>query len=286
MHCWPLAVLLLPPTASAAAPQDLVLTSMTEHDGLAVLDRELLGQSYRQLVMELGTLVANKPVTPAETLGIHGFDVDLGTQFVLIEARDREGQPSPWARANPEEDNAPYLTVPTFSVRKGLPLSSEIGGHIGWIGGSNAGLFGGWARVAVLEGYKPVPDVSLKIGYSGYVGNDELDLGTLDLGVTLGTTWGVGQLPGVNTGQISPWLNFTTLRVSANATIDDEVANAIGALRYTPNPDDSEDTAPPIALPRFGAGFQFVSGSAHIRVALSWAPATIPTISSGLGFTF
>ncbi len=279
--------MLLPAPARAEWPEDVDLTSMTEHDGAPVVDRELLGNSFRQLVMELGTLVSNKPITPTETLGIHGLEASLGVQFALTEAHDRLAQPSPWARAHATENNAPYLMVPTLSVRKGLPLSTEIGGHVGWIGGTSTGLFGGWARVAVLEGYKPIPDVALKIGYAGYVGNDQLDVGALDLGVTLGTTWAVGRLPGVNTGQISPWLNFTTVRVSANATLlDEELEQDIGALRFAGTGGEGDNLAPAIAFPQFGAGVQFTSGNAHIRFAATWAVATIPTVNTGLGVTF
>ena len=138
----------------------------------------------------------------------------------------------------------------------------------------------------MLEGFKPLPDVSLKLGYSGLVGNDQLDCGALDLSVTVGSTFPVGRLVGVNTGQISPWLTFTTLRVSANATIDQEVENDIGALRYSRGGDDEVEPEAPIAIPEVGGGAQFVAGTAHIRIGASWAPATIPTISTGFGFTF
>ncbi len=277
------------PTARAAWPEDVDLPSMLEQDGEAVVDREVLGKSFRQLVMELGTMVANKPTTPADTLGIYGFDVDLSNQFVLTEARDREGLPSPWTRAHRDEDSAPYHLLPTFSVRKGLPMSTEVGGSIGWIGGSSTGFAGGWARVALFEGYRPLPDVSFKAGYSGYVGNDDLDCGVLDLSATLGTTVPVGALPGINTGQISPWVTFTTLRVSANPTLDARIENDIGALRYArtrPGEEEEETTAPPIAIPQFGAGVQFTAATAHLKLAASWAPATVPVVSTGFGFTF
>lgn len=275
--------------AQAAWPEDVDLPSMLDQDGEPVVDREVLGKSFRQLVMELGTMVSNKPSTPADTLGIYGFEVDLSNQFVLTEARDRKGQPSPWARAHRDENSAPYHLLPTLSVRKGLPLSTEVGGSIGWIGGSSQGFAGGWGRVAILEGYKPLPDISLKAGYSGYVGNDDLDCGVLDLSATIGSTFAVGALPGINTGQISPWFTFTTLRVSANPTLDPAVANDIGALRYArtkAGDEDDENTAPPIALPEFGFGTQFTAGNAHLKIAAAWAPATVPTVSTGFGFTF
>jgi len=270
--------------AQAAWPEDVVLSEMTEYDGELVLDEELLGAAYRQLVIEMGTVIANKPTMPAETLGTHGFAFDVGTQFVMTEAIDRGGEPSPWDRTHVDEDAGPYKVVPTFSARKGLPLSTEVGLTAGWIGGSTAGLLSGYGRVAIFEGYRPIPDVSLQLGYAGLVGNDELDVSTLDLGVTMGSTFPVGHVAGVNNGQISPWLNFTTMRVSANAVLDEETSQAIGAVRFQRS--ETEEFEAPIVVPRFGFGTQFTSGGVHLRLSASWAPATVPELSTGLGFTF
>jgi hypothetical protein len=281
--CGPLCALLLASFPAAAAPGDIDLSGMVDHDGEEVLDPSLLGSSFRQLVMELGTVVSNKPWMPAATLGSSGFDVDLGMQFALIEARDRQGEPSPWERANADEDSPQYHAIPTMTVRKGLPLSTEIGATFGWISTSNAGLVGGFGRVAILENYKPLPDISVKFGYAGFVGNDELDCGALDLGVTIGSSWPVGRFAGVNTGRISPWANFTTLSVRANPTIDEETEADIGAVRYARG--DEADSAP-IAIPEFGAGIDFLSGDVHLRLGATWAPATIPVLSSSVGLTF
>ena len=274
----------VPSAAEAAWPEDVVLSEMTEFDGEIILDEELLGAAYRQLVMEMGTVVANKPTMPAETLGANGFAFDAGTSFVMTEAIDRKGEPSPWDRTHVDEDAGPYKVVPTFTARKGLPLSTEVGLTAGWIGGSTAGMLSGYGRVAVFEGYKPIPDVSLQLGYGGLVGNDELDVSTLDLGVTLGSTYAVGHLPGVNNGQISPWLNFTTMRVSANAVLDEETSQAIGAVRFQRS--ETEEFQAPIVVPRFGFGAQFTSSGVFLRLSASWAPATVPELSTGLGFTF
>ncbi len=290
MRCRPaliatsLGLALVPATASATWPEDVVLSDMTEHEGVIVADSELLGQAYRQLVMEVGTMVANKPTHPAETLGIHGFAFDAGATFVMTEAIDRGEDLSPWDRAHGDEDAAAYHVLPTFSVAKGLPLSTEVGMTAGWIGGSNQGLLSGYGRVAILEGYRPLPDVSVQLGYAGYVGNDELDVSTLDLGVTLGTTAPIGHLPGVNTGQFSPWANFTTMRVSANPTLDEETAAAIGAIRYQRS--QTLEYEAPIVIPRFGGGVKFTAGNVHVRMSASWAPATLPELSTGLGATF
>jgi len=272
--------------AHAVWPEDVDLNSMPEHDGEPVLDTAVLGESYRQLVKELGTLVSNKASTPAATLGWSGFDIDLGVQFVLTEARDREGEPSPWERAHATEDSAIYHAVPTFSVRKGLPLSTEIGGSWGWIAASRTGLFGGYARVAILDNYKPAPDLALKVGYSGYVGNDQIDCSALDFGVTIGSSWPVGRVERVNGGRISPWASFTMLSVRANPTVDEALETEIGAVRFSRSGGDEETRQPPIGVPTFGLGTEFLSGNVHLRLSASWAPATIPTLTSSVGFTY
>jgi hypothetical protein len=274
------------PAAHASWPEDVDLESMPVHDGEPVNDAALLSESYRQLVMELGTLVANKASTPAATLGWSGFDFDLGMQWILTEARDRKGEPSPWERAHVDEDSAAYHAVPTFSVRKGLPLSTEIGASWGWIASSRTGLFGGFARVAIFDNYKPAPDVAVKLGYSGYVGNDQIDCSALDLGVTVGSSWPVGRIEGVNGGRISPWASFTALSVRANPTIDEEVEATIGAVRYARAGGDDLTRQPPIGVPTFGVGTEFLSGNVHLRLSGSWAPATIPTLNTSVGFTF
>jgi hypothetical protein len=284
MRSLSLLLLLCPTAAHAAWPEDVALSNMLEREGVAVLDPALLGDAYKQLVTELGTMIANKPTIPAKSLGAHGFAFDLGASAVLTEATNRDGQPSPWDRAHADENASPYHVLPTFSVRKGLPLSTEVGMSAGWIGGSRQGLVSGYGRVAILDGYRPLPDLSVQLGYAGYVGNDELDVSTLDLGVTLGTTVPVGDLPGINHGQVSTWGNFTTMRVSANPVLDETTAASIGAIRYQRS--KSEDFEAPIVLPRFGGGAQFTSGNVHLRVSASWAPATIPEISTGVGCTF
>lgn len=274
-------------TARAAFPEDVDLVAMNDFDGEVVFDPQVLRDAYSQLVLELGTVVANKVATPAASLGANGFSVELGTQFALTEAHWRAGAVSPWARASLDETAEPYRVVPTVTVRKGLPLSTEVGATFGWISGSSTGLFGVHGRVSVLDGYRPLPDVALKVGYSGYVGNNQLDLGALDLGISVGTTILVGRYDRVNSGKISPFASLSTVRVTANPTIDPDLERSIGAVRYSRPVFDSTDVIEsPQTYALVGFGVQFEAGVTHLSLAATWAPKTIPTISTGLGFTY
>ena len=160
-----------------------------------------------------------------------GWEVSASSQFWFIQAKERDSEPSPWDRAWADEDPPEYLVVPTIGVRKGLPLSTEAGFNVGWVAGSSTGVVQGYGRLAVLEAYRPAPDLSVQVGYSGYIGNDEVELGVLDLGITLGTTALTGTIPGVNTAEISPWVNFSTLRISASPRgIDPEVLEDLSLI--------------------------------------------------------
>lgn len=271
--------------AQAAFPDTVQPSGMVDQDGESVLDPQVLGESWQELVKELGTAVANAPITPAATLGLYGFEVGVWSQFWFIQAKDRQGEPSPWDRAWADEDPPEYLVVPTIGVRKGLPLSTEAGFNVGWIANSRTGVVSGYGRVAVIEGYRPSPDLSLQVGYSGYIGNEEVELGVLDLGVTLGTTARTGTIPGVSIAEISPWVNFSTLRISASPRgIDEAVLEDISAVAYKRGVEEGLET--PLVVPRFGAGVQVVARGVHVRAGVNWAPTTIPTASAGMGATF
>lgn len=276
----------LPGSAWAAWPEDVTPSAMTVHNGEAQLDSTALGETYEQLMAEVGTMVANPAILPAETLGQNGWDYSFAMQFVFNEARDRKNVDSPWLQAHQKEDQLPYQWIPTFSVRKGLPLSTEVGFNGGWVGMSSQGVFGGYGRVAVLEGYKPWPDVSLQLGYSGLVGNNEIEVGTLDMGVTLGSTYYTGSLPGVHMAAVSPWVNFSMLRVSAASKLSDDLKSDIGAQDFASGKRATEGALAPIAIPQVAMGWQIVSQNIHTRLGLSWAPNTIPTLTTGMGFTF
>lgn len=280
-----IAFLLLPPVAHAAWPEDVVVSNLPTFEGEPVRDPALLSSSLEELVTDIGTLVANKPLTPAGTLGWAGAEVDLSAQAHLTEAQSRGDTVGPWTRTHPDEDNAAFHLSPALSIRKGLPYSTEVGATMGWIGGSTTGFVGGWGRVAIVEGYKPAPDIAVKVGYSGYVGNPELDVGVFDVSLTVGSSWAVGSKAGVHTGRVAPWVSLGLLRIAANAQLDDATQDAIGTTRFGRGGND-EHSAGGITAQQVGAGVQWVSTDVLIKIAATWSPQTVPTITMGTGFQF
>jgi hypothetical protein len=274
-----MTVWLLLARSALAAPEDVTLEGMLEHDGEKVVT--WLGDDWTTLVRELGIVVANKPITPGETLGANGFELSATNTFAFISVEGEDG-PTAWERATPDEDPGAYLFVPQLTMRKGLPMSFEIGATGGWVGLSRQGTFGGFARLGVVEGYKPWPDLSVQVGYSGYVANDELELGVMDLGVTLGSQFPFGSFPGINNAQFHPYVTFQSLRVSA-APVDEDVATALGIKAVGRGSDDAD---PALVLPQIGGGFVVVNGTVHFKLVGTWVPGSIATATVGMGFTY
>jgi len=272
-------LLMLPFQAQAKWPEDISLSGMTEHGGIPVVDTLALGTAYDTVIAELGTAVANQPFAPARTLGMKGFAFNFNNGFAFNSTREKiEGEPSPWDRVHPEEDPSPYILTPGVSFRKGLPLSLEAGANLNWIGLSRTAIFGGYGRLAIIEGYRPAPDLTLQWGYAGYVGNQELDVGVIDVSISLGTTLPFGALPGFNPSWFSPFISYTTLRVKAEPNIDEATVLEVGATTYL------EKQA--IILPQVSGGFELSSGTFTIGAFGSWAPGSIATAKAKLGWTY
>ncbi len=285
-HALPLATMaiaLAPQAALAGWPEDVTLTDMLDHNGQRI--SAPVPEDYRQLVTELGTAVANKPISPAGTLGAFGFDFSLQNAFVFYDGNGEVGDPTPWERAAPDEDPSPWMFVPTISIRKGFAASFEFGTTAGWMGMSRQGVFGGYGRLGLVEGTKPYPDLTIQMGYSAYIGNVELDLGVLDFGVRIGTKLPFGAFPEINTAQFEPYFDYTLMRITAAPRLSDEDKAAIGATRYY-SFGQADDAEPALGVHRFSLGFQVTNGTVHFRGAAWYAVGSAPGVTAGMGFTY
>ncbi|MFT7519436.1 MAG: hypothetical protein ACI9MC_001577 [Kiritimatiellia bacterium] len=271
------------PVAHATAPEDISISGLMTYGGVA-LDQDAATGQFDALALELGSAIANKPWAPARTLGTAGFDLSFGTTFVLIDTNDDEdGTPSPWAAGHNAEDPANMLIMPTLSMRKGLPLSFEMGARASWLAGSRQGVISGFLRAAPVEGYKPWPDLTFQIGYSGYVGNDELELGVLDIGGSVGGTFAFGSLPGIRQAQVSPYIGGGVLVVHAAAVLDDDTS---AAMFGPPAGDDDPSQRSYPVVPQVAAGIQVTNSTVLFRLAGTWTPSTAPSIHVGMGFAY
>ena len=274
----------------AAFPEDVSILAMEDYAGQSTTttgEDDYVVAGYQTLVKELASTIGNPMMTPAETLGINGFYVGIANSFAFVRTGTIDGQnPTGWDLADPDEDPAAYYFVPSVQIRKGLPASLEFGANFSWLGFSRTGALGGYARWAPFEGYRRFPDVALQVGYAGYIGNDELEVGVLDVGATIGYTVPFGVTEGIHQATFSPFFSVGQDRIHAAPRVDltgtrlEDRVTEVSGFRT----DDGFDAA--FAPLRIGGGFRIVNGDYTATFAASYPFGSIPTVSMALGVTY
>lgn len=153
---------------------------------------------FRLLSEDLGAALSYKPLTPAESTGVLGFD--LGVEVTATEL----AHPEVFDRA--VSGDAPNtLIVPKLHLHKGLPFGIDLGVSYAQVPGSNIELLGAEVRYAILQGGVATPALGLRASYTSLRGVDQLDLNTtgIDLAISKGFAF------------ITPYAGVGVVRVSS-----------------------------------------------------------------------
>lgn len=153
---------------------------------------------FRLLSEDLGATLSYKPLTPAESTGILGFD--LGVEVTATKL------------ANPEvldravSGDAPStLLLPKLHLHKGLPLGIDVGVSYAAVPNTNIKMIGAEVRYALIKGGPVTPAVGLRASYSTLRGVDQMDLDTkgFDVSVSKGFAF------------VTPYVGAGVVRVSS-----------------------------------------------------------------------
>jgi len=243
-------------------------------------------EAYRTVIRQLGAAIANKPLAATRTLGVNGFDAQLTQTWAFVSAaNDDYFTPSPWERVHEDEDPSRVMWLPGVQLRKGLPLSLEAGMSWSWIGFSRQTAIGGFGRWSVLEGWEKAPDISFQLGYTGYIGNDELDMGVLDASMSIGYTFPFGYLKGINQASISPFIGCGTLKINAipRMTAEEQAVLGIGPVSGFSSKDHFTKGFN-LVTPHLG--FRIKSGDFTLATTGTITPKALPTISMAAGLSY
>ena len=286
LRALPLLVVLLPATAQAAWPDDVSLSALGTVQGEAVTDTAASRVAYETVVSELGTAIANKPLAPAETLGLSGFQVALTQSVSFLDAStDSESSPAPWERLHADEDPSHVMWLPGVAVRKGLPLSLEVGANLSYVAFSRQAVLGGYGRWGLVEGYRAYPDVSIQLGYSSYIGNDELDLGVMDGSLSVGYTLPFGRKVGINEGSFAPYGGVGVLWINARPQLSTEDQQELG-VRPVSGFGGKDSYTEGFRPANLHMGFQLRSGDFQVLASTTIAPRSLATMNVGLGYVY
>lgn len=284
-----LALSVLPSVAHAEFPERISVWAMEDFGGArteAVDGDDYVTSGWREVSLELGSTISNKAVAPARTLGVAGFHVGVGTTFAHLPGRWEDSEnPDGWELMDPDEDAPSLLFLPNIQVRKGLPASLEVGANFGWLGGTETAFVGGYGRWGIVEGYRILPDVSVQVGYAGYVGNDEMEVGALDMSASVGYTLPFGPVPGIHTAKFSPFMTLGLTRIHAAPRVDLSGSRLDGRITELSG-FEGETFDESFAPFTFAGGFEVQSGQFTFDLTSGYAVGCAVNFNVGLGFTY
>ena len=129
---------------------------------------QLLQPEFKALSQDLGAALSYKAVSPAEPLGITGFDIGLEVTGTELNHSDI------WKNASSSGSAPSTVPIPKLHVIKGLPLNIDVGAI--------------YTKVPILEGGVATPAVAIRGTFTKLSGVDQLDFSTkgLELSVSKG----------------------------------------------------------------------------------------------------
>ncbi len=133
---------------------------------------------FNAMTEDFGAALSYKAITPAEPLGLIGFDFGLELTATKLSSIDK------WGNAIGNKDLS-YLPLPKLHVHKGLPFGIDLGAVYSQVPSTDIQYWGGEIRYSFVSGNLAIPAVAVRGSYTQLVGIDELDLTTKGLELTV-----------------------------------------------------------------------------------------------------
>jgi len=184
---------------------------------------------FKSMAKELGVAISFNPMSPAEPLGILGFDIS--TEVVVTDINSKKQK---WKLAFEDQDTLPVLTMTRVHVQKGLPFNIDVGAMYAGAPSTNIRVWGLELKYAILKGGVVAPAISVRTTFSKMENVSDLDAYTYsgELLISKGFLF------------LTPYAGFTALRVNAdedskNVDLDDvheTIYRGVLGLQATPFP--------------------------------------------------
>ncbi len=271
--------------ARAGWPEDVTLSQLDSYDGEAFNNNDEIAAAWREVARDIATGIANKPVG-ASTLGLDGFDVGLGTTLTFVDGHRKGGGPTAWERVREGYQGSGALFVPGVHLRKGLPLSFEVGGSLGWMAWTRQGVLAGYGRFAPLEGHRKLPDVAVQVGRAGYIGNDELSVATTDAQAIVGKKIAFASGRESRTNTFEPYGAFGSTWSRATPRLPADRLDDLGIGTLSADKSDTETFDSAMRQLEASLGFRLVSGDAAFRATATAPFGGVPSLETSFGYVF
>ena len=169
----------------------------------------LIGSKYDSFVKDAGSAFSYKAVSPAEPLGLLGFDIGVELTGTSLEGIDE------WGEAI--DSDIALLPFPKIHAHKGLPFGIDLGLVYSSLPAVDISYIGGELRYSFVSGNVALPAVAVRGTYTQLLGIDELELSTK--GVELTVSKGFLMLtPYAGIGNV--WTDSTLTLAGTDTTAD------------------------------------------------------------------
>lgn len=161
-----------------------------------------IGQAnFRLLSEDFGSALSYKPVTPAEPLGITGFDIGIEATSTDI---SKSGAVLKTATGGALD--VTRLIIPKLHVAKGLPFGIDVAVSYTSVPSTDIKLIGGELRYAIIGGGIAYPAVAIRAAMTSMSGVPELDFNTKSLDISISKGF-LMFTPYIGAGQV--WVTST-----------------------------------------------------------------------------
>lgn len=178
---------------------------------------------FRDLVTDLGQVLAPRFASPSETLGQAGFAVYMMTSLSSIPNNSEH-----WRTAVENRRPTSNLFTSHLQVRKGLPFSFEVAGNMAYLFASEMFTLGGDVKWALNEGFYYFPDVAVRGTVNTLMGADDLNLVTAGWDVSMSKAFALA-----GTVSLTPYVGYQQLYIVASSRL-------LNAYPQDPRPPQSD----------------------------------------------
>jgi hypothetical protein len=133
---------------------------------------------FKLLSEDLASATSYKALTPAEPLGVTGFDIGIEVTDTSLENRAVFNTACSGCGES-------HLVIPKLHLHKGLPMGFDVGLMYSSTANADISLTGLELRYANIEGGMAMPAVATRITWSQLDGVDELELESKGIEVTI-----------------------------------------------------------------------------------------------------
>jgi hypothetical protein len=157
--------------------------------------------NFRALSEDFGAALSYKPVTPAASLGITGFDIGLE-----VSGTDMAKSDTAWKAAT-GGNSLGTIIVPKLHVAKGLPFGIDVSAFMTSVPTTDIKVTGGAISYAILEGGLIEPALTVRAAMTRLTGINQFSFSTKSVDISVSKGF-LGFTPYIGAGQV--WVDSST----------------------------------------------------------------------------